>query len=237
MDNTFTYEQFLELLNNSTINNDLVNSNLLNYNGTDARLLGAKAFLEKEQDITKLKTFLKFNPVLHKKGTEKNKFKTQSYYKIAASVLLILGLSIGATYLFKPKSYYQLYAVKDTGINLFMGESATNIDDLMTQYKDGDFEKAKTTSLNLIVQQPTNDTLHYYLAVINCELSLPNEAIREFDLVSQKSVILYEKAFFTKALCLMTIDKAKAKDSFIEITKNTNNTYYKQASLILNKEY
>jgi hypothetical protein len=237
MDNTFTYEQFLELLNSSDINNELIKTKLLNYKGTDVRLLGAKSFAEKEQDITKLKTFLEFNPLIQNKSTNKNKFQSQVYYKIAASVLLILGLSIGVTYLFKPKNYYELYAVKDTGLNLFMGESATNIDDLMTQYKDGDFEKAKTTSLNLIVQQPTNDTLHYYLGVINCELNLPNQAIQEFDLVSQKSVILYEKAFFTKALCLMTIDKAKAKDSFIEITKNTNNTYYKQASLILNKEY
>lgn len=237
MENTFTYEHFLELLHSAALNNELIKSNLFNYNGTDIRLLGAKAFLAKESDINKLKTFLEFNPLNQNKKIKKNKLQPQLYLKIAATVFLILTLSISVTYILKPKNYYKLYAIKDTGINLFMGENTTNIDDFMTEYKDGDFEKAKTTGLNLIAKQPTNDTLHYYLGIINCELKLTNEAIQEFKLVSPKSVILFERATFVKALCLMTIDKAKAKNSFVEIVKNTNNTYYKQASLILSKEY
>ncbi len=227
----------MELLDSSPMHDELLKRQLLNYTGTDIRVLGAKNFIEKEHGISKLKTFLQFDGITQQKGTNNTKTQAPFYYKIAASLLLIITLSVGGFYMLKPTNYYQLYAIKDTGLNLFMGENASNLDELMTEYKDGDFEKAKKTGINLIVQQPTNDTLHYYLAVINCELKLPNDAISEFNLVSTKSAILFEKAFFAKALCLMNINKAIAKSSLLEIAENPNNTYYNQAKLVLSKEY
>lgn len=233
----FTYAEFMDLLKSSSENDLLIKNQLSSYDGNDIRLLGAKSFLEKEDDIHKLKAFLEFNPTNHHKKNKQNTVHRKIYYKIAAGVLLALILSFGGIYFFKPKNYYQLYSVKDSGLNVFMGESASNIDDLMTEYKNENFEKAKSMSLKLISQNPTNDTLHYYLGVINCELKLPNEAIQEFNLVSKQATILYERAFYSKTLCLMAVDKEKAKNNLLEITKNSNNTYYKQALIVLEKEY
>ena len=233
METVITYSQFITLLNGSEKNDALIISQLKQYNGTDVRLLGAKAFIEANADVDALTQFLAYKPVAIKSSN-----KNSGVYKIAASVVLIIGLSIVGYNLFHKNETDTMlaYYTKDVGLSVMMGsEDHSRFDEAMTHYKQDDYLKTKQLLLVLNATTPNNDTIAFYLGEVAVLTKTYTDAKHYYQSVLPSSVF-YTKAQFKFGLTLyISNDKEKAKDVFTSLL-HCSDTEVESASAVILKE-
>lgn len=233
MEPAITYSQFITLLNSSERNDALIISHLKNYNGSDVRLLGAKTFIAANVDVDVLKQFLAFKPV-----ESKNRTKNRVVLKVAASLVLIIGLFVVFYSLFHKNETETMlaYYIKDEGLAVMMGSNDhSRFDEAMTHYKQDEYVKTKQLLLLLNATTPNNDTIAFYLGEVSVLTKTYADARQHYQSVLSSSVF-YAKAQFKLALMLyISNDKGKAKDVFTSLL-HCSDTEVKSASVAILKK-
>ena len=182
-------------------------------------------------DIQKIKDYLSESKIQIIRPLRKKKFVT-SYLKYAAIFIAIIG--IGSLYFLNSNSvdYYTKYSEKDSGLPVFMSINKNKLDNWMLDYKEGNFELALKEGKKLSEENPKNDTIQYYLGIIQLEVKSPKDALQSFNKIQKKESIYYEKIRFLKCICLLEIDKEKAKNELLKLSKE-NSLYSKKAMIII----
>ena len=153
-----------------------------------------------------------------------------SYLKIfavAASVVLIIGVSI--FYFFIKSPDYSALAIKfyepEKGLPVEMGITNNPMDEVMNDFKKGDFSGAKG-KLEKISAVNANDTISYFLGVVSYELKDYKEAIADFKRVNATSNYSDKSQYRLALSYLSTLNK---KDALIVINvalQNRENKFY-----------
>ncbi len=184
------------------------------------------------------KLFKKYLAESKEKITGTNKKNSISFHwtKFAAISLLILGIGSYIKLQTNTTNYYKTYVDTDPGLPVFMSINTNKLDKWMLEYKEKNYSKALQTGLNLLNENPNNDTICYYLGVIYLELNHPQKANKIFSKFSSKESIFSEKAHWLSAICWMSLDKEKAKKEMANI-QNENGFYSVKAKEILTEEF
>jgi len=181
-------------------------------------------------DTEKIKSYLQET----KKKVTQSAPKTRniSILKYAAIFIAIIG--IGSFFILKSNSvdYYSKYAEKDTGLPVFMSVDKNKLDNWMLDYKEENFELALKEGIQLAKDYPKNDTINYYLGIIQLEVKQPENAFKSFNKIKAKESVYFEKALFLKCISLLETDKEKAKIELLKLSKE-NSTFSKKATEII----
>jgi tetratricopeptide (TPR) repeat protein len=165
---------------------------------------------------------------IHQKVTERKSITR--WLAVAASIVIFI--SVAYWLVNKPDKAERLFASNmtiDPGLPVPM--SATNnyiFYDAMVDYKSGKFEEAISKWESLLVQNPENDTLNYFLAAANFNIEQYNLAIPFYEkITSQENSSFFGKSEWYLALCFLKtkdIEKlnALAKESHSEYSSKIN---------------
>jgi hypothetical protein len=181
-------------------------------------------------DTEKIKSYLQETK---KKVTQSSpKTRNISILKYAAIFIAVIG--IGSFFFLKSNSvdYYSNYADKDPGLPVFMSIDQNKLDNWMLDYKEEKFDIALKEGIQLAKDYPKNDTINYYLGIIQLEIKQPEKAIQSFNKIKNKESIYFEKARFLKCIGLLETNKEKAKIELLKLSKE-NSTYSKKATKII----
>lgn len=186
-------------------------------------------------DIQQIKNYL---VVSKQKITEKSlsKIRRLRWMKYAAVFAVILGVG---TYLITSKStknYYKTYADSDPGLPVFMSIEKRVLDQWMLTYKDQNYPKALKTGIELLKENPTNDTIQYYIGVIQLELNHPMQAELYFSKINTQKSVFSEQTTWLKAICSISTDKVKAK-KMLETIAQSDSFYKTKAKELLAEEF
>ena len=186
-------------------------------------------------DIQQIKNYL---IVSKQKITEKSlpKIRKLHWMKYAAVFALILGMGTYLTLSKSTKNFYKTYADLDSGLPVFMSIEKHTLDHWMLTYKEKNYSKALTIGKNLLQENPTSDTIQYYLGVIQLELNHPNQAKQYFSKINTQKSIFGEKTSWLIAICYMYTDKQKAKE-ILESIVHSSSYYQTKAKELLAEEF
>jgi len=164
------------------------------------------------------------------------KIHNLKWVKYAAIFALIIGVG---SYLILPtttKNYYKTYVDTDPGLPVFMSINKHTLDQWMLEYKDKNYQKSLKTGIQLLNENPSNDTIHYYLGVIQLELNNPKQAFHYFSKINTQKSAFSEQTSWLTAICCMYTNKSKAKQ-ILEIIAHSDSFYKAKAKLLLEKEF
>ena len=217
---TFLAEKIKDLKKN-TSNSEEVDGFIFLYDQYHGDTLKIKNYLQKSKDkITR----------------NQAKIIRFSWMKYAAIFLVILGVSTYFTLSKSPTNYYATYAEKDPGLPVFMSINKHKLDNWMLDYKDQHYKKALHEGFILTKENPTNDTINYFLGVIQLELNQPKNAYKTLKKITTESSIYLERSTFLIAICLMDINKLSAKQ-ILEKIEHEKGFYSEKAKVILEEEF
>ncbi len=154
---------------------------------------------------------------------------------IAASFLLI----VVAGFLWKMNQNPNLstiaskYYEKDKGLPVTMSVSENNFNTLMNKYKTADYSRAKLDLDLLLKNNSNNDTVIYYLGVVEYELTNYTQAELQFKSIKSESSF-YQKAEYRLLLAYLQKNKiVDAKSIASKIALNPNHLYFEKGNDIL----
>jgi tetratricopeptide (TPR) repeat protein len=150
--------------------------------------------------------------------------------KIAAAAAILILIGLPAYYFTMRKSatekLYSDYYKPDPGLVTAMGNSANyQFEKAMVAYKERDYETAIKSWSVLTSQQPTNDTLQYFLGAAYQATDKNELAIEQLQKVTQqKESAFYKDACWYLGLALMKQKQiAKAKE-YINLSGHSQRT-------------
>ena len=186
-------------------------------------------------DVQKIKNYL---VVSKQKITQRRlpKIHTLRWVKYAAICILILGIGAYFTVQNTTKNYYKTYADTDHGLPVFMSIEKNVLDNWMLEYKDKNYVNALKTGIQLLKENPGNDTICYYLGVIQLELNHPTQAYRYFSTINTNKSSFSEQSTWLTAICWIYTDKPKAK-SMLEAIAHSDSFYQAKAKELLAEEF
>ena len=151
------------------------------------------------------------------------------YWSSGIAALLIIGFFIYNN----DNNWRAKYDFKDAGLAVTLGVEKNELNPAMNAYKLGEFEKAESILNKLLAQNPKNDTLIYYKAVVLKEMKQYQAAIDFFEKIDAPSEFK-KKASFQLALSYWFLgNRAKASTLFESIASSTNHPFNKEATEIL----
>ena len=165
--------------------------------------------------------------------------KYRNNFAIAASIAIFIGLT--SYFMFFYSSTDKLIAsfeVEEPGLPVLMGGGANIIfDDAMSAYQQNDYQTSLTILQNLSKENPTSDTLNYFIAIIYAKTKRPNEAIPFFEkVVLNSNSIFRSKASYQLGLCYWrTNDIHKSREIFQQISSDDNSLFSKNAAEIMKR--
>jgi|GEM_PF-2572921 tetratricopeptide (TPR) repeat protein len=188
----------------------------------------------KQQNIHNLKNdFQLLDAVLDKEFLSNQKRKPVILY-IAATLVVLLSISMIYFHQNKLDNPAKAYYEKDIGLPVVMGENNNiQLDRAMSFYKLNDYEKAKNILTLLSNKKPT-DTLTYYIGVNNYELGQYKNAINFFKKVDKQSSF-YDKAQYRLGLSYWQVNEIDSTRQVFSNLKSPSSSYSVQAELILKK--
>jgi hypothetical protein len=181
-------------------------------NFEDDDLSGLKLFLENlNYDMDALDNFISVKPLIIP-----NKKKYFSYYKIAASFILIISISYLVKLNLNKKHAIAPYLVEDIGFKIWMSQNSSQVDLLngMNYYRNKNYKEA----IIYFSKFPNNDTALYYSGISAIQLEKLNEAETYFNNIPNESIYKNKSLYYT-SLCFIFNNNQKKG---IEILKNTH---------------
>jgi hypothetical protein len=217
---TFLQEKIVELKRNNA-NSDEVDGFIVLYDYYKGDCSQIKTYLQDSKNKITQKT--------HKKSSF-------SWMKYAAIFFVILGIGTYISLQKTTTNFYKTYADKDLGLPVFMSIEKNALDNWMLEYKDEKYVKALKTGMQLLRANPKNDTICYYLGVIQLELNHPVQAARYFSKINTKKSVFAEQSYWLTAICWMYTDKPKAKKMLENISQSAS-FYNGKAKVLLEEEF
>lgn len=193
-------------------------------------LLGIKLFVEKNgRDYEKIKrTFKSFSDVLESKEKASKKVNF-TWIKYAAIFVVVSAISFYFLFWNKQSDDLTAYEYHEIGLPVLMSNS-NNVafNNAMSKYKMGEF-KAAFTEFNAL---PITDTITYFKGVCLYELGNLNEAMDEFNNVSDTSVFYMKNLYFMSLCNIKLNNKVDAVNSLKLLTLIDNEMKVKATELL-----
>ncbi len=144
---------------------------------------------------------------------------------VAASVIVLVGL--GSLLFFNPfnkNSLFNKYYKPDPGLITTMGNSDNYLfDHAMIDYKTKKYDKAITEWRKLLVTQPENDTLNYFIGSALLAENKSREAIEHFQkVITNPHSYFLNDAYWYLGLALVKQQKTQKAIPFIEKSDHQN---------------
>jgi len=159
-----------------------------------------------------------------------------NWVKYAAIFALIIGIGSYLTLQKTTKNYYKTYVDTDPGLPVFMSINKRALDQWMLEYKDKNYQKSLKTGMQLLNENPNNDTIQYYLGVIQLELNRPKQAFHYFSKINTEKSAFSNQTSWLKAICCMYANKPKAKQ-MLETIAHSDSFYNAKAKELLAEEF
>lgn len=217
---TFLHEKIEELKCNKT-NSEEVDGFIVLYDYYAGDCLQLKNYLQNSK-----------NRITQKKHIK----RSFSWMKFAAIFIVILSIGSYIWFQNSTTNYYKTYTEKDLGLPVFMSINKNTLDAWMLDYKDKRHTKALQTGLRLLKESPSNDTILYYIGVLQLELNAPLKAEKFLSKIDLQKSVFSDKVFWLRTICKMYSDKTTAKKMLVDIASSTS-FYSSKAKTLLEKEF
>ena len=140
----------------------------------------------------------------------------------AAAALLLVGLG---TWWFSnrdtPDRLASEFAIRDPGLPVLMGQTPRAMDAIMNAYKQDQFLAARSMITEALVTQPGNDTLTYFLGVVEMQLDNSNTAVQAFAGLNAKSVFRI-RGDYHRAICALRDGKLSEARTLLQQVAASN---------------
>ncbi len=155
-------------------------------------LMGLKLFLEDTNyDVDALKKFITVKSLqTHSKKTK----ASLSYYKIAASLILLFGISYFVYTNSNKTNSLSSFMIEDAGFKVWMSSSSSRVDLLngMNYYRNENYKEA----LPYFSKLPKNDTALYYSGISSIHLNRLSDAELFFNKIPNKSIYKNKSLYY-----------------------------------------
>lgn len=235
-----TMDEILNSITNEELRVDVM-ERLKKSEAIDDEVIGAKLFLENNNyDFNQLASFLQSSELSIDKIVEQHKTAKSNYgwLKVAAVLVPLIGIS---SYFLVNKenkfdNLYSNYYEKELGLPVTLSNENDKVfNEAMNLFRDEDYNSSLQGFRELLLEQPNNDTLHYFIGVCLLEKGNLLEAKNELTYNFQNS-FFKEKATYHLALVYLKLEQLKESKILLqEISKNENHRYYQQAKALLGK--
>ena len=192
-------------------------------------LMGLKLFLEHtNNDVDALQKFTAVKPLqTHSKKTKINLI----YYKIAASLILLFGISY-FVYTNSNKTHsLEPFMIEDAGFKVWMSAASSRVDlqNGMNYYR----QKNYTEALPYFSKLANNDTALYYSGISYMQLNQLSDAELLFNNIPSES-IYKNKSLYYLSLCYVFNHKEKEGLELLNATSFKDSVFMKRKNKLLN---
>jgi hypothetical protein len=209
-----TYNEVLQgLLNHEAYFLNYIQSNQFE----EDDLMGLKLFLEQHHDdISALKAFISETPLKRNSHTSKSYF---TCYKIAASLIILIGISYFIYANLSKTSSLKTYMIEDPGFKVWMCGTSSRVDLLngMNYYR----HKNYTEALPYFSKLTDNDTALYYSGISSIQLNQLADAESFFNKIPSQSVYKNKSVYYL-SLCYIFNHKEKEGLDLLNATRFTD---------------
>lgn len=140
--------------------------------------------------------------------------------RYAAVLIVLITCSILSLLYFKTEKLELTSVYKDPGIPTYMGTSSENkLETVMFYFRKNEFNNAHTLIQPLYKQNPTNDTIVYYAALINHLNQKENAAAKLFKSLTSKENAFTAKSTYFLAMCYL--NQEEYEKALVELEKVT----------------
>jgi hypothetical protein len=140
--------------------------------------------------------------------------------RYAAVLLVLITCTIFGFLYFKTEKLELTSVYKDPGIPTYMGTSSENkLETVMFYFRRNEFNNAHTLIQPLYKQNPTNDTLVYYAALINHLNQEEKTAAKLFKSLTSKENAFTAKSTYFLAMCYL--NQEEYEKALVELEKVT----------------
>jgi hypothetical protein len=178
--------------------------------------------------------------IIEEKTSIPRKFLHALKYPLAASILILIGLSLWQLFFLKKSpaelylSYYKPY---HSDISTRSTEESKNTIDLACMlYQEGDFESSFSMLQDYLHKNSDNLVAHFYLGLSAMELNMYNLAIEEFKIVEQDPVTPFAiHARWYLAMSFIQLGQVNDALHCLNVLSKEENLYSEKASAILKR--
>ncbi len=199
-----------------------------------------KSALQDKEVIDFRKKLVKINEALQEeqKSTPKIKPFYTVYWKLAASIVILIGVS---TFLYLNTSqqndmfamYYTPFPMED----ITRGDENTVGDDLKSisrAYKNGNYKEAIPHLEKMMKEAPDNDKLKLYLGNSYINTDNIDGAIQQFENIKKESKYYDDRLWFV-ALCYLKLEQTQQASQILKTLTSRNSIYNQKARKLLNQ--
>jgi TolA-binding protein len=233
-------EEIINSINNEELRVDVI-ERLKQSNPIDDEIIGVKLFLKNNKyDFNKLESFLQSSQSSIDNVIERNKGNNRSYGWLKVAVVLVPLIGISSYFLMNKENkfdnLYSNYYEKELGLPVTLSDENNKLfNESMNLFRDEDYTLSLQGFRDLLLEQPNNDTLHYFIGVCLLEKGNLLEAKNELTYNFQ-NIFFKEKATYRLALLYLKLEQVKESKILLqEISENENHRYYQQAKALLGK--
>jgi hypothetical protein len=192
-------------------------------------LMGLKLFLEDTNyDVDALQKFIAVKPLqTHSKKTK----ASLTYYKIAASLILLFGISYFIYNNSNKTNSLSSFMIEDAGFKVWMSSSSSRVDLLngMNYYRSENYTEALPYFSKLV----NNDTALYYSGISSIQLNRLPDAELFFNNIPSES-IYKNKSLYYLSLCYVFNHKEKEGLQLLYATSFKDSVFLAKKNELLN---
>lgn len=178
--------------------------------------------------------------IINQRTGKTGKFLHAIKYPLAASILLLIALSLWQIFFLKksPAELYLAYYTPYLSDNLTRSaeQSKDNIEVAYLLYQEGDYESSFEILQSYFNESFDNQTAHYYMGLNAMELKMYNVALEEFKLVEQDpSTPFALHARWYIAMTFLQLNRPDEARQYLISLAQAESIYSEKAASILKK--
>lgn len=207
---------------------------------SDDAINGLKSFLEtKDYEVHYLNEYLNKQDALFNRIEAKARQNSKARYsglKVAASIAIILGVSLWLYRSGNETEFYSEFAINEPGLPVYMDKNSDRLDNFMLEFKANKHQNVINLGNQLITLDYKQDTVRYFMGISYCRKGDFSSAIEHFQDTREVDSTLGVKRDFYWSLALLEIGKEQAAIGKLKAVAQTNVSQYNaQAKAVLKK--
>lgn len=234
-----SFEEILDLLRSVETRENAIKF-LKSIEPSNENVKGLKVFLEQnEWDYSKVEAFEESSDAQFESLLSEQTSKSKSWFRVAAVIIPLIGIGALVGYFIsdgtsESKELYAKYYQKEIGMPTLMSNTTEKVfNESMAAFKDEAYTEALRGFEKILEEQSQNDTLLYFSACSNMELSNNEKAIRQFRKIDSES-IFHEKSEYRLALTYIKSNQFEnAKKLLQKMAADSKHQYSEKAEKIL----
>jgi len=233
-----TMDEILNSMTNKELRVEVVDR-LKKSTPIDDEVIGVKIFFESNHyDFNQLELFLQSSQWSIDNILTKNKSTKSEYGWLKVAVVIVPLIGISTYFLLnrgsKYDDLYSSYYEKELGLPVTLSDNDHKLfNESMNLFRNEDYKKSLQGFQTLLLTQPNNDTLHYFVGVCLLENGNVSESINEFSWDYKGSIFKEESQYRLVLSYLKNGDLKNSKEILLQITKIKEHPYYSQSKKLL----